>query len=449
MDSRRSVSCRPVGRRVSRSRWRAQWVSLAAPIAVVVIVYGLLPLILDSPLIGIGVIGLLSLVALVSAVGTEQASTVMLVLAFGFAPLTNFAFGPKPLVLASAFFVLAFGLALPRLIHRALRLPAAFLVGAALFVTMGVIAVPLAISPLESAIYIAIATVALVLMPAAVAWMDPSDRQMYAMALAFGIGTAASTLIGLPGYTYRNAGFTYHPVALAYTAMLTLSFVPFLLASKWRGRWVVVPLIAFIALVGVWTSGSRTSLLVLVALTLLIPLLERSIKFGLVVAGGIVLILPSMSAFDLTGNSTSALSRLLGSGGAQGSDTVRRQTLMDGLEQVQASPILGNGYSTEHTYVIHNLYVQVLAAEGVIGLLGILLILGTLVLPLRSAPPPQRYLAYPALAVILAGPFQPNMGDHYLGLTLGLAMVASVGVKRRQSPEGAKDRDAPSLGVTG
>lgn len=444
MDSGPPKRHRPAGTRFGRSHWRTRAAPVVVPAGLVVIVFALLlPPALNSPLIAIATFALLGFVGLVAAVGLDRSSTVMLVLAFGFAPLTSFLIA-KPFVLASVLFAMAFGLALPRLVHQPLRLPGTFLLGAALFTAMGLIAVPLAISGVVSFIYLVTAVIALVGIPAAVVWMGPTDRQMYAMALAFGIGTGLSTLYGLANYTYRNAGFTYHPVALAYTAMLTLSFVPFLLGSKVRGRWVVVPPVALLAVVGVWTSGSRTSLVVLAALVLLIPVWERSIKLGLLMATCVVLVMPTILSVDTSRNSTSALSRLFGGGGATASDSTRLSTLRDGLEQVQQNPIFGNGYSTEHTYVIHNIYLQVLSAEGLIGLIGLLLIFAALVAPIRKAAPPRRALAYPALAVILAGPFQPNMADHYLGMSIGLSLVAAVGVmKARKSADGPSD--APSV----
>ncbi|MDN5746011.1 MAG: O-antigen ligase family protein, partial [Nocardioidaceae bacterium] len=307
---------------------------------------------------------------------------------------------------------------------------------------MGLIATPLAIDPVTSLIYLLTAVVALVAIPAAVVWMAPSNRLIWAMALAFGLGTAASTLYGLPGYVYRNYGFTYHPVALAYTCMLTLALVPFLLTMKVRYRWVVTPPIVVVALVGLWTSGSRTGLVVLILLVVMVPVMERSLRLGLAVAAAGVIALPTILTYDPTSGSTSALSRLFGSGGAQASDQTRISTIEDGLQQIQQNPLFGNGYSVEHTYVIHNLYLQVFAAEGVIGLVGICLMLAALVIPLRTATAPQRALCYPAAAAILAGPFQPNMADHYLGLTLGLSLFAAVGVmNRRREKEDPPDAD--------
>lgn len=404
------------------------------PIAFVVVVLVLTwPVAMASPIIGLGVAGLLGIGVLVLAFGADRASTVMLVLSFFFAPLALLAIQP-PIVLASALFVVAFALALPRLLVRPLRLPAMFTVGALLFTIMGVIAVPLATSPPASLTYLFLAVLALIIIPVALAWMAPTERQMYAMALAFGIGTAVSTLYGLPRYTYRNAGFTYHPVALAYTAMLTLSFIPFLLTSKVRGRWILVPPVALVAVLGIWTSGSRTGLVVVAALLVLVPVLERWTGFGLLVAACFVVLLPTVINFDPSGGSTTAVSRLFGGGGAQGSDALREAKVEDGLAQIRESPIFGNGYSVEQTYTIHNIYLQVPAAEGLIGLVGLLLMFGALLVPLRRATAPQRCLAYPAVAVILAGPFQPNMTDHYLGLALGLSLVAAVGVMTGREP---------------
>lgn|GEM_PF-5176861 len=419
--------------------------TIVTPLLLVAVVLGLLlPMSLKSPLIAVGALGLVGLTAYIAALGAERSSRHLLVLAFFFAPLTNLAAGPKPFVLASFLFFLSFVLVLPRLVHRALHLPKLFLGGGLLFTIMGLVAAPFAINSLVSLWYLVTAVIALIGIPAVMVWMNPSDRQMYAMMLAFAFGAAFSTLYGLPGYTYRNYGFTYHPVALAYTCMLALSFVPYLMASKHaRSRWLFVPPLAAIALVGVWTSGSRTGLVVLFALALLVPLLERSIKLGLALIAGVVLILPSILSLDPSRGSTSALARLFGSGGAQNSDTTRLSTIRDGLEQVQQSPIVGNGYSVEHTYVIHNLYLQVLAAEGVLGLVGLLLLLSGFVAALRKASSPRRALAYPALAVILAGPFQPNMADHYLGMSLGLSLVAVVGIMRGSPPS---DEDAPSAG---
>ena len=440
----------PAHTRANRAGWRVTSPYTFIPIAVVMAIVGiLLPLALFSLLIAVAAIALVSFLAYVAAVGTNRASNTMLVLAFGFAPLTLFGQGRGPVVLATALFAAAFALAIPRLASRAVRLPGMFVLGSVLFIVMGLVAAPFADSGSVSLAYLLTAVFALVVVPAAVAWMAPTNGQMFAMALAFGIGTAISTLYGLPHNVYRNAGFTYHPVALGYTAMLTLSFVPFLLLTKVRGRWLMVPPVALIALVGVWTSGSRTGLVALIALVVLIPLLERSVRLGIAVTSGVVLALPSLMSVDTSSNSTSALSRLLGAGGAQNSDTIREDTLRDGWRLVQQNPIFGNGYSVERTYTIHNIYLQVLSAEGLIGLIGLLLILTALVATLRKASAPRRCLAYPALAVIIAGPFQPNMSDTYLGLALGLSLVAATEAMKSRQPAGDLSAVARQRGRAG
>jgi len=417
--------------RISRwARERRTPGSTVLPILLVMAILALLPLATASVLFAIVAIALAALIILVATLGADRASTVLLTMAFGFAPLTNFAIGPKPIVLASFMLFAAFCLALPRMIHQRLHVPAPFLVGALLFTVMGLLATPRAINAIEHLGYVINGVIALALIPMALVWMSPSTRQMWALMFSFGLGTCISTLYGLPTYTYRNPGFTYHPVALAYTAMLALSFVPYLLTLKQvRSRWLLVPPVIVIALIAVWTSGSRTSFVVLIALSVLVPLLERSIRLGLAVVTTGVVLLPVVVTADTSSNSTSALARLFGDGGASNSDTVRLITLDDGLRQILDSPLLGNGFSTEHTYVIHNIYLQVLAATGIIGLIGLLLMFGALMVPLFRTSDPRRFLAYPAVAVVLAGPFQPNMTDHYLAMSLGLCLIAAVRVR--------------------
>ncbi|HKY59078.1 MAG TPA: O-antigen ligase family protein [Aeromicrobium sp.] len=416
------------------------------PVLLLVFVFGvLLRPAMSSPLIAIAAICVVLGIIITSVFGAERTSMGALVLAFGLAPLGSFTLGSRYFLVADAVLLVAFTLAIPRLLHRRLRLPAVFVTGALLFTAFGILT--LAGTTVGGSAFVITAVFALVILPAMVVWMAPNDRQMFAMALAFGIGTAISTLIGLPRNEFRNSGYTYHPVALAYTAMLTLSFVPFLLASKSSIKWVATPVLAAIALVGVWTSGSRTGLVVLAGLLVLIPLLERSILLGLVVAAGGVLLLPRILTYDPTAGSTNALSRLFGTGGSRGSDDARLQGLNDALGQIQANPVFGNGYTVEHTYTIHNVYLQVLAAEGVFGFLGFVLMLAALVVPLRRATSPQRYLAYPAVAVILAGPFQPNMADHYLALTLGLSLMAAVGVMKHKPPPNQVPASHPQPGA--
>lgn len=424
---------------------------LIAPALQVVIVVAaiavLVPAAQTSLIIAGLLIGALGVVVLILAVGPERASWHLMVVAFFLAPLTNFTLVLRPFVFASAAFFAAVGLAVPRLLRVRLRLPTMFVVGAVLFMMMGILSTVVAKGAVYSLWWVVLSTLAFILIPVLIVWMRPTDGQMYLMMVAFAGGAAVSTLYGLlGGYVYRNAGFTYHPVALAYTCMLALSFVPFQLGYKpARSRWLVVPPLAAIALAGIWTSGSRTGVVVLAALIFVIPVVQRSIRLGLLVITGVVLALPVVMSVKPAQGSTSAFARLFGGGGASNSDTTRESTLKLAFEQIRHDPIFGNGYSIEHTYTIHNLYLQVLAAEGLIGLIGLLLFLAVFVSGLRKANALHRPLAYPALACVLAGPFQPNMTDHYLGMSLGLSLVAAVGATAfGRSPDDPDDPEAPA-----
>ena len=163
-------------RRADGARHWAPSASLLVPLVVVVALLAMIPVAVTSLLVAGGAIGLVGLIIMVSALGADKASNVLMVLAFGFAPLTSFSLGLKPFVLASLFFFLAVALVLPRLVRQPLRLPSTLLVGTLLFTVMGLVSVPLAISAIESTIYVATAVIALFAMPAVIVWMRPTHR---------------------------------------------------------------------------------------------------------------------------------------------------------------------------------------------------------------------------------------------------------------------------------
>ena len=394
----------------------------------------LIPLAARSTLGAIGLGGLIGLVVFVAVLGAERASTALMVAAFFMAPMTNFGLVKRPFTFATALFFFAFVLVLPKLLHRPLRLPKPFLVGAVLFSAMGFVSIPLAPHPISGASFVLIGIIGVLCIPVAIAWMGPTYRQMWAMAVAFGLGSAVSGLYGLTQHQYRNSGLTYHPVVLAYTALLSIAFVPFLLALKVRGRWLVVVPIVAVALVSAWTSGSRTDLLAIAALAVIVPTLQRSLWGGLAVGVVAAVILPIVVTYDPAGNSTSALNRLFGAGGGSASDDTRIGTIKTGLKLIAQSPLFGNGYDTDTTYVIHNIYLQVLEAEGIIGMIGMIMVFGTFLLALRRTRGVERALGYPALAVVMVGFVMPYLGDHYIAFALGLSMVSVLRVEGGRDP---------------
>lgn len=423
---------RAAGSRPARVRRRGLSANLLVPAALVLLVVaGLLRPALTNPLIAAAGAVMLVLILMIATLGLERLSNLMLVLAFLMAPLAGLNIVSEQVTVATMLFLLSMALALPQLIHRPLHLPAMFLLGAGMLAVMGILVIPFAASAVVSGSYLLTVIVALMIIPALVVWKRPDQRMLFWMAAAFGVGSSISTIYGIPQTVYRNAGITYHPVALAYTCMLSLSLVPFMLASKERYRWLVVPPIVAGTLVGVYTSGGRTSIVVLAALAVLIPVFERSVRLGLVVVAGALIALPTVLAILPSLGPTSALARLTGEGGASESDQTRIQTLKDGIERIKDHPFIGSGFSVE-THTIHNLYLQILEATGIFGLIGLVLLATALILPLRTATSPMRCLSYPALAFVLAGPFQPNMGDHYLGLTLGMSLLAAVGVMEQR-----------------
>jgi O-antigen ligase len=174
---------------------------------------------------------------------------------------------------------------------------------------------------------------------------------------------------------------------------------------------------------GIWISGSRASLLVLIILAAMFPFLERSIKAaGFIALLGIVGIAMLDRILDQNDGSN-ALSRLLGSGSG-GSDHERLEGLAEAWAVFQQSPIIGNGFEFE-TFLAHNIYMQVLTCVGIIGFVAFMLILWAFAIPLFTAKPPYRLLAYPAVAYIVVGPITPNLGSRYVGVMLAISFLAA------------------------
>ena len=96
-----------------------------------------------------------------------------------------------------------------------------------------------------------------------------------------------------------------------------------------------------------------------------------------------------------------ALGRLLGGGQAVASDLEREQAITAGLRSFRENPAFGGGF--EQALNAHNIYLQIAVAVGLDGLVGYLLVIGSVVAPLVIQRTPYVLLAYPALAYEFRG----------------------------------------------
>ncbi len=433
---------------------RVGWVSYVVVGALLLTI----PLALKSVTVAVAVAVLAVLLLVLAILGLDRTSVLTMVAAFALASWDKYTL-PVVSVLgpSDALFVVAIGLALPRLMLRRLWLPPAFLLGASVYVTFSILASLNSEYPAESYYYAARIILTVIGIPALLVWWGPRGKVLVALVVAYAVGTGVSIAVGLPNMGgYRNYGLSQHPNILGYTAVLALALLPFLMraVAKPHRTWICLMVLG-IAGVGIMTSGSRAALLVAIILVVLYPAAERSILAALaVLASGVVGIL-ILSQRNITGDEQDAFSRLLGSANAAGSDHARIEGVATVWAEALAHPFLGTGF-TLSGFLGHNAYVQIAAAAGFISLAAFLLVCFSMVMPLFVHDDMHSRLVYPAIVFIIAAPVSPNLTDRYIGFLMGLSLVGVVAVyearRERQADEltrtpGTRGRADATLGA--
>jgi len=394
---------------------------------------------MQSPLIAVAIAAAALLVLALGVLGLDRTSQWCMVAAFALAPCVEFTFpGFRFFNVSDALFILAIATALPRLMARHLWLPTTFVLGSLAFVTVSVLASLQSATPGESYYYAARVILMLIGIPALLVWWSPRGRFLVTLVLAYAAGTGASVLVGLaePGGS-RSLGLTTHPNILGYTALLTLSLVPFLSRALTRHRALICTAVLGVSFVGIMTSGSRAALVTAIVLLVLVPAAERSILTGVsVLTAGVVAVL--IVGQRKAGEGQDALSRLLGEGDIEGSNKERVQGVETVWSLALDHPLLGSGFNFGD-FAAHNGYVQVAAAAGFIGLAAFAGVCLSMVTPLLKTPDVHSRLAYPTVAFLIAAPVSPNLTDRYIGFLMGLSMVGVVAMhqaRRGRDPVG-------------
>lgn len=375
----------------------------------------------------------------------DRLAAAVVTLGMFFAPMPKLEISLTPLVtLADVFFVMGFGMMLPRLLRTRVSGHGSFLTGA-LILTTGIF-VSLAVHPGSGQSTTALRLLyALVVLAAMMLLWAPSRAQVSGLSLAYLGGTVVSVLYGLPhGGGSRNLGLTLDPNGLGYTCLFSMALLPLLFEQRPRLRWVLWGGAA-ICVVGLWTGGSRGALIAAGIVFLVYTAVERSAVAALFMWGGAAAVLMLRSTISHT-KGNNVLARLLGEGGATGATGQRQQALQTGLHQINDNPVFGAGFAAIRG--AHNIYVQLAAAIGLPALVGLILILGGFALPIFNRRDPLRKIAYLAIAFIVLGPLSDSLYD-----TLGwapLSMCVLLGGRRSdaevETPTGTPARG--SLGLS-
>lgn len=386
----------------------------------------------------------------IAVLGRERMGIATMALAFATAPMykglaasPSTSITPTDILLVLAVFVL-----FPSVVLRRVSMPPVFVVGLAILFVM------VLIGTLQSTgVYFSVKQLVqwmsvMALLPAFFAVWRPSWRVVSLFAWSYVAGQMVSTvdalIEGAAGVNGRYQGLAHHPNAFAEGAMMSFALLLYLFQRQ-RSLWarLVIVACALAAVESVVLSGSRAALVVVAALLVMVPVVERSAMGGFVLAvlGAIGLfLLPYIGGHTGEG---SALNRLTsGAKDVTGADTARSDALSQGWHLFLHSPIVGNGLSQVGTF--HNLFLEVAAGAGVIGLAGYLMMLFAFLRPMFTAQA-HHGLAYVAWAYVGLAASVPGLDDRTLLVPMSLAfLLAATPASGQESPDQVSDLDVSS-----
>ncbi len=404
---------------------------LVAPAVVGLVLLLLLPMAVGSLFGAVVALGAAVLMIALVTFGIESTAIGLLVLSFTLAPMNDV----RPVAaltfvtMSDVFLVLSVGLLVPMLLTRTVERQALFLVGAAGVVGLGLVTSVAAADPASSLNGLLRLLVGALILPITFMLWRPRRDIVALLATAYVVGNSISVLqavtSGLVSYEGRSIGLTRHPNILGLCSMLALTLIPFILQElpRWCGWFVLAA--AGVCGYGVWISGSRAALLVAVAMVVVYLVLSRSVERGLLLFGAsilpVYLVGRTLSSGDYGNN---ILNRFAGGGSASASDLAREQLVREAVERFLSSPVLGVGFGD--ALEAHNIYLQVAASGGVLGLAFYLVLLASVVRQPLRLPARYRLLALPAFGYVLVGFITPLLWDRYIWCLLALPFLMSV-----------------------
>jgi O-antigen ligase len=387
-----------------------------------------------GPFVAAAAVGVAAVVLLMAVAGRERTATVFMAAAFATAPMYRGLVADIPATPTDLLIVIAVVLLLPELFSRQARLPTVFLLALAVLVALGLRGAAVSSAPFESLLLLGVWMMCLGVLPIVIAMWNPGRGVVHLLLWSYLAGHAASILAALaegPLVNNRYDGLTHHPNAFGIAGAISITIV-FYLWPRYPQVWVRVALagIAAASAASVLMSGSRAATLVVVAVVVLVPLVERSAVAGLALAAGVGIGVAFLPFIVEASGEGSSISRLVGDGTAEFSDNLRDQALEDGQDRFAEAPIFGSGLTID-LGEIHNVYLEVGIAVGIIGLVAYFALLWVLARPLLSSHPDRR-LAYFVWVFVIIGPVVPGLTDRTMLLPMALAILPAVGLMGRE-----------------
>lgn len=433
-------------KRLSAPRRRALLANVLPVLTVMVLLVVLIPM-SSFGTVGAGLaLALAAGVLVLTLVGVERTAILVLALGIALSPLDNFRPVGAVAFAALSDLVLLAGLLVLVVVLLGRRLPGEwlFLGAAAGFVVVGLVASAVGEAPGASLNNLLRLVVGALLLPVAFMVWRPSRRVVVGFALAYVLGNVgnlvAAYTVGGASWDGRRIGYSTHPNIMGLCAMLALALLPFLLRVLPR-RWTwAVLLMGAVCAWSVWISGSRAALVAAVAVAVLFVAIERRVEVALALFG---LAIPAVYVVGqaVTGNGAqqnNVLGRLLGGGTAAGSDLDRENLARVAIDAFTSHPVLGVGLSD--VMAAHNIYLQVAAAVGVVGLAVYLLLLGSVALRAITLPRPWNLLVLPVLGYAMIGAITTILWDRYVWAVLALPFLVRL-AHGSDPAEGAADAE--------
>ncbi|MCW2786451.1 MAG: hypothetical protein JWP74_2968 [Marmoricola sp.] len=399
----------------------------------------------NSLLYGIAAILLAVALACLVGFGPEQMGIGLMVLGMLTAPMNALGLAGNVDV-SDVFFVVAFGLLMPRMLATGRpRLPPLYVIGAAILFAGGMISsmlAPAVAASIVGFVKIIAATMVLVFV---LNLLRPAGKLLDRLAWAYVVGQGISVLYGFArhGATHaqgRGAGLTTQPNFYGLGGQMAYALLIFLFYRvDPKNRWIVVGAMAVVGY-SVIDSGSRASLLCCALVTLAWPIVERSaVAWYVFVSGAAIAVIAVNTVLSSLGQ-VNVLQRLQGNTSAQYSDAARNGLLHQGFTLFLHHPIQGNGWSKDTLLAFHNAYLEVAVGGGILTLFGFVLIMAALIRPLFQPGAPNR-LAYAGLSYAAFGLIGPTLYDRIVWAALALILVTY----EHNTPEPAPDPIAARL----
>lgn len=418
---------------------RRSIVAALVPVGCALLLMGLVLLATESLVTAILALGLATTLVLVVCFDLSGAGTLFVTLAMFLAPSNDLRLGSSYVTASDILFVVGFALLTPTILRNRLRVPPLFLLGLAIVLAMGSLASIAAPVPIVSANQLVRLIVGAFALPVFFMIWRPAQHVVVRFATAYIFGAVLSVgwaMLEGPIGEGRYIGLTYHPNYFGLASLLGLSLVPYVVAQIPAAyQWLIWGAGAICAF-GVFISGSRAALLVMIMIFVIYPFVERSVRAGGAVMLGITGVLAFSGRLLSEDSDSNALGRLFGGGTASGSDLDRQRALAEAWDQFRVHPLLGNGF--DGGLGSHNIYLQVAVAVGIFGLLGYLMIMWTALRPLFW-PGINHRLAYPVLAYLAVGPLTNTLWDRLIWAAIALTFAMNTQPPPLDDAEDPKD----------